>query len=147
MSRVPKQEEFDVLVIGSGGAGLRASLELAKTGYDVAVISKVYPTRSHTAAAQGGVNAALGYADEGGDDWRFHWYDTVMGSDFLADQDAVEYMCEHAPATIIELEHMGLPFSRTDSGRIYQRPFGGQSKDFGKGGQAARTCAATFITK
>jgi len=132
---------FDAVIIGGGGAGLRASIELAQSsGLKVAVISKVFPTRSHTVSAQGGINAALGNV-EGPDDWRWHMYDTVMGSDFLGDQDAIEYMCKHAPETIYELEHMGLPFSRLDDGKIYQRSFGGQTRDFG-GPLAIRTCAA-----
>ena len=131
---------FDAVIVGGGGAGLRASLELAQSGLNVAVISKVFPTRSHTVSAQGGINAALGNSD-GPDDWRWHMYDTVMGSDFLGDQDAIEYMCKFAPETIYELEHMGLPFSRTDSGKIYQRAFGGQTRDFG-GELAHRTCCA-----
>jgi succinate dehydrogenase / fumarate reductase, flavoprotein subunit len=138
------QFEHDVIVVGSGGSGLRAAYELGQN-HDVGVVSKVYPTRSHTGAAQGGVNAALGNVDEGGDDWRWHWYDTVMGSDFLADQDAVEYMCKHAPESIIELEHMGLPFSRNEDGTIYQRAFGGQSRQYGKE-LVHRTCCAADRT-
>jgi succinate dehydrogenase / fumarate reductase, flavoprotein subunit len=137
-------KEYDAIIIGGGGAGLRASLQLAKSNYNVAVISKVYPTRSHTVAAQGGMNAALGNAD-GSDDWRWHMYDTVVGSDYLGDQDAIEYMCEEAPQTIIELEHMGLPFSRDDKGQIYQRAFGGQTRDYGKS-LVRRTCAAADRT-
>lgn len=135
---------FDAVIIGGGGAGLRASLELAASGLKVAVISKVFPTRSHTVSAQGGVNAALGNM-EGGDDWRWHMYDTIMGSDFLGDQDAIEYMCKHAPETIYELEHMGLPFSRLDDGKIYQRAFGGQTLHYG-GELAHRTCCAADRT-
>jgi succinate dehydrogenase / fumarate reductase flavoprotein subunit len=131
---------FDAVIVGGGGAGLRASLELAQSGLQVAVISKVFPTRSHTVSAQGGINAALGNTD-GPDDWRWHMYDTVMGSDFLGDQDAIEYMCKFAPETIYELEHMGLPFSRLDNGKIYQRAFGGQTRNFG-GELAHRTCCA-----
>lgn len=131
---------FDAIIVGGGGAGLRASLELAQSGLEVAVISKVFPTRSHTVSAQGGVNAALGNTD-GSDDWRWHMYDTVMGSDFLGDQDAIEYMCKVAPQTIYELEHMGLPFSRLDNGKIYQRAFGGQTRNFG-GELVHRTCCA-----
>ncbi len=135
---------FDAVIIGGGGAGLRASIELAQSGLNVAVISKVFPTRSHTVSAQGGINAALGNAD-GYDDWRWHMYDTVMGSDFLGDQEAIEYMCKNAPQNIYELEHMGLPFSRTDSGKIYQRAFGGATRDYGKE-QARRTCCAADRT-
>ncbi len=140
-----KTLEFDVLVIGGGGSGMRTSLELAKSGLKTAVVSKVFPTRSHTVSAQGGITCAIASADPQ-DDWRWHMYDTVKGSDYIGDQDAIEYMCSQGPKAVFELEHMGLPFSRTDNGRIYQRPFGGQSKDFGKGGQAARTCAAADRT-
>lgn len=137
------KQHFDAVIVGAGGAGMRASLQLAQTGKRVAVVSKVYPTRSHTVSAQGGINAALG--NYGKDDWRWHMYDTVMGSDCLGDQEAIEYMCKHAPATIIELEHMGLPFSRRDDGTIYQRAFGGQTLEFG-GELAHRTCAAADRT-
>ena len=140
-----KTLEFDVLVIGGGGSGTRTSLELAKSGLKTAVVSKVFPTRSHTVSAQGGITCAIASADPQ-DDWRWHMYDTVKGSDYIGDQDAIEYMCSQGPKAVFELEHMGLPFSRTENGRIYQRPFGGQSKDFGKGGQAARTCAAADRT-
>lgn len=136
---------FDAVIVGGGGAGLRAALQLAQSGYNTAVISKVFPTRSHTVSAQGGITCAIASSDPN-DDWRWHMYDTVKGSDYIGDQDAIEYMCSEGPKTVYELEHMGLPFSRTDSGRIYQRPFGGQSKNFGKGGQAARTCAAADRT-
>ena len=136
---------FDAVIVGGGGAGMRAALQLAQSGYKTAVISKVFPTRSHTVSAQGGITCAIASADPN-DDWRWHMYDTVKGSDYIGDQDAIEYMCSEGPQTVFELEHMGLPFSRTDNGRIYQRPFGGQSKDFGKGGQAARTCAAADRT-
>lgn len=135
---------FDAVIVGGGGAGLRASLELAASGLNVAVISKVFPTRSHTVSAQGGVNAALGNTD-GSDDWRWHMYDTIMGSDFLGDQDAIEYMCKNAPQTIYELEHMGLPFSRLDDGRIYQRAFGGQTRNYGAE-LVHRTCCAADRT-
>ncbi|MDA9130704.1 succinate dehydrogenase flavoprotein subunit [Gammaproteobacteria bacterium] len=140
-----KTLEFDVLVIGGGGSGMRTSLELAKSGLKTAVVSKVFPTRSHTVSAQGGITCAIASADPQ-DDWRWHMYDTVKGSDYIGDQDAIEYMCSEGPKAVFELEHMGLPFSRTENGRIYQRPFGGQSKDFGKGGQASRTCAAADRT-
>ena len=138
------QQEFDAIIVGGGGAGMRASLQLAKLGLKVAVVSKVFPTRSHTVSAQGGINAALGNVDKE-DDWRWHMYDTIMGSDFLGDQDAIEYMCKHAPATVYELEHMGVPFSRTEEGKIYQRAFGGQTKDFG-GDLVHRTCCAADRT-
>ena len=140
MSRLPTME-FDGVIVGGGGAGMRAGLQLAQSGLKTAVISKVFPTRSHTVSAQGGITCAIG-SDDPDDDWRWHMYDTVKGSDYIGDQDAIEYMCSVGPEAVYELEHMGLPFTRTESGRIYQRPFGGQSKDFGKGGQASRTCAA-----
>ena len=136
---------YDGVIVGGGGSGLRAALQLSQSGYKTAVISKVFPTRSHTVSAQGGITCSIASADPN-DDWRWHMYDTVKGSDYISDQDAVEYMCSVGPEAIFELEHMGLPFSRTESGRIYQRPFGGQSKDFGDGGQAARTCAAADRT-
>ncbi|GAA5526122.1 succinate dehydrogenase flavoprotein subunit [Microbulbifer aestuariivivens] len=136
---------FDGIVIGGGGAGMRAALQMAQSGFKTAVITKVFPTRSHTVSAQGGITCAIASADPQ-DDWRWHMYDTVKGSDYIGDQDAIEYMCSTGPEAVFELEHMGLPFSRTESGRIYQRPFGGQSKDFGRGGQAARTCAAADRT-
>ena len=132
---------FDALIVGGGGSGMRSSLELAKSGLNTAVISKVFPTRSHTVSAQGGITCAI-QSDDPNDDWRWHMYDTVKGSDYIGDQDAIEYMCSEGPKAVFELEHMGLPFSRTASGRIYQRPFGGQSKDYGKGGQAAHVLAA-----
>jgi succinate dehydrogenase / fumarate reductase flavoprotein subunit len=138
------EQVFDVVIVGAGGAGLRAALQLSQSGKKVAVVSKVFPTRSHTVSAQGGINAALGNNMDH-DDWTFHMYDTIMGSDFLGDQDAIEYMCRAAPATVIELEHMGLPFSRNPNGTIYQRAFGGQTKDYG-GELAHRTCAAADRT-
>lgn len=134
---------FDAVIVGGGGAGMRASLQLAKSGQKVALISKVFPTRSHTVSAQGGITVALGNGHE--DDWRWHMYDTVKGSDYIGDQDAIEYMCQQGPDAVIELDHMGLPFSRMDNGKIYQRPFGGQSLNFG-GEQAARTAAAADRT-
>jgi succinate dehydrogenase / fumarate reductase flavoprotein subunit len=134
---------YDVVVVGAGGAGLRAAVGLAEAGLSTACLSKVFPTRSHTVAAQGGISAALG--NMGDDDWRWHMYDTVKGSDWLGDQNAIEYMCKEAPAAVIELEHYGVPFSRTDDGRIYQRPFGGMTTHFGKG-TAQRTCAAADRT-
>lgn len=136
---------FDAVVIGGGGAGMRASLQMAQSGFKTACLTKVFPTRSHTVSAQGGITCAIASADPD-DDWRWHMYDTVKGSDYIGDQDAIEYMCSVGPEAVFELEHMGLPFSRFDNGRIYQRPFGGQSKDYGAGGQAARTCAAADRT-
>jgi succinate dehydrogenase / fumarate reductase flavoprotein subunit len=136
--------EFDVVVVGAGGAGLRSTFGMAQKGLNTACISKVFPTRSHTVAAQGGISAALGNMGE--DDWRWHMYDTVKGSDWLGDQDAIEYMCSEAPDAIIELEHYGVPFSRTKEGKIYQRPFGGMTKNYGEGGPAQRTCAAADRT-
>ena len=134
---------YDVVVIGAGGAGLRATFGLAEAGFKTACITKVFPTRSHTVAAQGGISAALGNMGE--DDWRWHMYDTVKGSDWLGDQDAIEYMCKEAPDAVIELEHYGVPFSRTEDGKIYQRPFGGMTTRFGEG-TAQRTCAAADRT-
>ncbi|PJC71426.1 MAG: fumarate reductase (quinol) flavoprotein subunit, partial [Zetaproteobacteria bacterium CG_4_8_14_3_um_filter_59_5] len=134
----------DVVIVGAGGAGLRCALQLADAGHRVAVISKVLPTRSHTVAAQGGINASLGNIVS--DHWQWHMYDTIKGSDYLGDQDAIEYMCRAAPLLVRELEHQGVPFSRLDNGTIYQRPFGGQSREFGEGGQATRTCAAADRT-
>ena len=141
-TRLPRRQ-FDCLVLGAGGAGLRAALQLADGDAHVAVVSKVFPTRSHTVAAQGGVNAALGNVLP--DSWHWHMYDTVKGGDYLGDQDAIEYLCRAASRLVIELEHYGVPFSRIDDGRIYQRKFGGQSQNFG-GEQAARTCAAADRT-
>jgi succinate dehydrogenase / fumarate reductase flavoprotein subunit len=137
------RRKFDTLIIGAGGGGLRAALQLSQADAHVAVVSKVFPTRSHTVAAQGGVNAAL--ANVRPDNWHWHMFDTVKGSDYLGDQDAIEYMCRAAPKAVYELEHFGVPFSRLESGRIYQRQFGGQSMNFG-GEQAARTCAAADRT-
>ena len=134
---------FDALIVGGGGAGLRAALQLARSDVTVAVVSKVFPTRSHTVSAQGGITAALANVDD--DRWEWHMYDTVKGGDWLGDQDAIEFMCREAASAVYELEHMGLPFSRLDNGKIYQRPFGGQSKHFG-GEQATRTCAAADRT-
>lgn len=136
--------EYDAIVVGAGGSGLRAAFGLAEAGLNTACITKLFPTRSHTVAAQGGINAALGNMTE--DDWRWHMYDTVKGSDWLGDQDAIHYMCREAPRTVIELEHFGLPFSRTKDGKIYQRAFGGQSLNYGKGGQAYRCAAAADRT-
>ncbi|WP_165855028.1 succinate dehydrogenase flavoprotein subunit [Marinobacter sp. JSM 1782161] len=140
-----KTISYDAIVIGGGGSGMRAALQLTESGMNTACITKVFPTRSHTVSAQGGITCAIASADPN-DDWRWHMYDTVKGSDYIGDQDAIEYMCSVGPQAVFELEHMGLPFSRTENGRIYQRPFGGQSKDYGKGGQAARTCAAADRT-
>ena len=137
------EHSYDVVVIGAGGAGLRATLGLAQSGFQMACVTKVFPTRSHTVAAQGGISAALGNMGE--DDWRWHMYDTIKGSDWLGDQDAIEYMCKGAADAVIELEHYGVPFSRTDDGRIYQRPFGGMTTNFGEG-TAQRTCAAADRT-
>ena len=136
--------EFDVVVVGAGGAGLRATFGMAQKGLKTACVTKVFPTRSHTVAAQGGISAALGNMGE--DDWRWHMFDTVKGSDWLGDQDAIEYMCKEAPDAIIELEHYGVPFSRNKEGKIYQRPFGGMTKEYGEGGPAQRTCAAADRT-
>src|ERR1700752_4517911 len=134
---------YDVVVVGAGGSGLRAAVGCSEAGLKTACITKVFPTRSHTVAAQGGISAALGNMGE--DDWRWHMYDTVKGSDWLGDQDAIEYLCRHAPAAVYELEHWGVPFSRTGEGKIYQRPFGGMTTNYGKG-TAQRTCAAADRT-
>src|SRR5256885_13041870 len=134
---------YDVVVVGAGGAGLRATFGMAEKGLKTACITKVFPTRSHTVAAQGGISAALG--NEGEDDWRWHMYDTVKGSDWLGDQDAIEYMCREAIPAVYELEHFGVPFSRTEDGRIYQRPFGGHMQGYGKT-PAMRACAAADRT-
>eukprot|EP01120_Amphizonella_sp_Union-15-10_P014429 TRINITY_DN6992_c0_g1_i1.p1 TRINITY_DN6992_c0_g1~~TRINITY_DN6992_c0_g1_i1.p1 ORF type:complete len:683 (+),score=148.61 TRINITY_DN6992_c0_g1_i1:119-2050(+) len=147
-SRIAKYQvvdhTYDAVVVGAGGAGLRAALGLTEKGFKTACISKLFPTRSHTVAAQGGINAALG--NMGPDDWRWHAYDTVKGSDWLGDQDAIQYMCREAPRTVIELEHYGVPFSRNEDGTVYQRAFGGQSLNYGKGGQATRCAAAADRT-
>ncbi len=135
---------YDVIVVGAGGAGLRATMGAAEAGLKTACITKVFPTRSHTVAAQGGVAAALG--NMGPDHWTWHMYDTVKGSDWLGDQDAIEYLCREAPAAVYELEHYGLPFSRTDAGKIYQRAFGGMTQNMGEGPAAQRTCAAADRT-
>ena len=135
--------EYDVVVLGAGGSGLRAAVGLSEVGLKTACISKVFPTRSHTSAAQGGISAALGNMGE--DDWRWHMYDTVKGSDWLGDQDAIEYLCKEAPRAVVELERYGVPFSRTEDGKIYQRPFGGMTKNYGNG-TAQRTCAAADRT-
>jgi succinate dehydrogenase / fumarate reductase flavoprotein subunit len=139
-----QEHKFDMIVVGAGGAGLRATFGLAQKGLKTACITKVFPTRSHTVAAQGGISAALGNMGE--DDWRYHFFDTVKGSDWLGDQDAIEYMCKEAIPAIIELEHQGVPFSRTDEGKIYQRPFGGMTTKYGEGPPAQRTCAAADRT-
>ena len=135
--------DYDVVVVGAGGAGLRATLGAAQAGLNTACVTKVFPTRSHTVAAQGGISASLG--NMGADDWRWHMYDTVKGSDWLGDQDAIEYLCKNAPAAVYELEHWGVPFSRTDDGKIYQRAFGGMTRNFGEG-PIQRTCAAADRT-
>jgi len=144
MSYVPIKHFHDVLVIGAGGAGLRAAVAASQSGANVACVSKVQPLRSHTVAAQGGINAALGNRVD--DDWRWHMYDTIKGSDWLADQDAVAILCENAPVAVVELEQMGMPFTRDKNGRIYQRAYGGQHTDFGKGGPAYRACAVADRT-
>lgn len=136
--------KYDVVVVGAGGAGLRATFGMAEAGFNTACVTKLFPTRSHTVAAQGGISAALGNMSK--DDWRWHMYDTVKGSDWLGDQDAIEYMCRHAPQAVIELEHYGVPFSRTQEGKIYQRSFGGMTTEYGKGDPARRTCAAADRT-
>jgi succinate dehydrogenase / fumarate reductase flavoprotein subunit len=135
---------FDAVIVGAGGAGMRAAVSLAESGLKTAVISKVFPTRSHTVAAQGGVSASLGNSEP--DDWRWHMYDTVKGSDWLGDQDAIEFMCKQAPQVVVELEHFGMPFDRTDDGKIYQRPFGGHISNFGEGKPVRRACAAADRT-
>ena len=140
-----RKMSFDAVIVGGGGSGMRAALQLAQSGYKTAVITKVFPTRSHTVSAQGGITCAIA-SDDPNDKWEWHMYDTIKGSDYIGDQEAIEYMCQTGPEAIFELEHMGLPFSRTEEGRIYQRPFGDQSKDYGAGGQAARTCAAADRT-
>jgi succinate dehydrogenase / fumarate reductase flavoprotein subunit len=145
MSNILRKMSYEAIVIGGGGAGMRAALQLTESGLKTACITKVFPTRSHTVSAQGGITCAIASNDPN-DDWRWHMYDTVKGSDYIGDQDAIEYMCSVGPQAVFELDHMGLPFSRTEEGRIYQRPFGGQSKNFGEGGQAARTCAAADRT-
>ena len=138
------EHKYDMVVVGAGGAGLRATFGLAQKGLQTVCLTKVFPTRSHTVAAQGGISAALGNMGE--DDWRYHFYDTIKGSDWLGDQDAIEYMCREAIPAIIELEHYGVPFSRTEEGKIYQRPFGGMTTKFGEGPPAQRTCAAADRT-
>jgi len=139
-----EEHTFDVVVVGAGGAGLRATVGCAEAGLKTACVTKVFPTRSHTVAAQGGIAASL--CNMGPDDWRWHMYDTVKGSDWLGDQDAIEYMCREAPAAVYELDHYGVPFSRTETGHIYQRPFGGHMQNFGKGPPVQRTCAAADRT-
>ena len=136
--------QYDVVVVGAGGAGLRATLGCAENGLKTACISKVFPTRSHTVAAQGGISAALGNMGE--DSWRWHMYNTDKGADWLGDQDAIEYLCKNSPEAVYELEHFGVPFSRTEEGKIYQRPFGGMTTDYGEGPPAQRTCAAADRT-
>ncbi|RME65695.1 MAG: FAD-binding protein, partial [Alphaproteobacteria bacterium] len=138
------EHQYDAVVVGAGGSGLRATMGLGEAGLKTACVTKLFPTRSHTVAAQGGIAASLG--NMGPDRWEWHMYDTVKGSDWLGDQDAIEYMCREAPAAVIELEHYGLPFSRTEDGKIYQRAFGGMTTDFGDGPPAQRTCAAADRT-
>lgn len=137
------KRKFDAVIVGAGGAGMRAALQLSEAGFKVAVITKVFPTRSHTVAAQGGIAASLGNVTE--DNWHWHMYDTVKGSDYLGDQDAIEFMCRQASEVVYELEHFGMPFDRLENGKIYQRPFGGQSQNFG-GAQATRSCATADRT-
>jgi len=139
----PDIKQFDAVIVGGGGAGLRAALQLSNSGLSVAVISKVFPTRSHTVAAQGGIAASLG--NVGGDNWLWHMYDTIKGSDYLGDQDAIEFMCKGAAEAVYELEHFGMPFDRMDNGKIYQRPFGGMTQNFGDT-PVSRTCAAADRT-
>ena len=136
--------EYDVVVVGAGGAGLRATLGMAEQGLRTACVSKVFPTRSHTVAAQGGIAASL--SNMGPDNWQWHMYDTVKGSDWLGDTDAMEYLAREAPKAVYELEHYGVPFSRTEEGKIYQRPFGGHTTEFGEGPPVQRTCAAADRT-
>lgn len=134
--------KFDAVIVGAGGAGLRAALQLSEAGLKTAVLSKVFPTRSHTVAAQGGISASLGNVQE--DKWEWHMYDTVKGSDWLGDQDAIEFMCRQAPEVVVELEHFGMPFDRLENGKIYQRPFGGHMAEFGKT-PVQRACAAATV--
>ncbi|HKB83508.1 MAG TPA: FAD-binding protein, partial [Burkholderiales bacterium] len=136
--------KFDAVIVGAGGAGMRASLQLAEAGFKVAVLSKVFPTRSHTVAAQGGIGAALGNMGE--DSWMWHMYDTIKGSDWLGDQDAIEFLCREAPKVVIELEHFGMPFDRNADGTVYQRPFGGHMQNFGAGPAVQRSCCAADRT-
>ncbi len=133
------KRKFDVVIVGAGGSGMRASLQLSRAGLNVAVLSKVFPTRSHTVAAQGGIGASLGNMSE--DNWHYHFYDTVKGSDWLGDQDAIEFMCREAPKVVYDLEHMGMPFDRNPDGTIYQRPFGGHTANYGEK-PVQRACAA-----
>jgi succinate dehydrogenase / fumarate reductase flavoprotein subunit len=137
------KRKFDVVIVGAGGSGMRASLQLARAGLNVAVLSKVFPTRSHTVAAQGGIGASLGNMSE--DNWHYHFYDTIKGSDWLGDQDAIEFMCREAPKVVYELEHFGMPFDRNPDGTIYQRPFGGHTANYGEK-PVQRACAAADRT-
>jgi succinate dehydrogenase / fumarate reductase flavoprotein subunit len=136
---------FDAIVVGAGGSGMRAALELSRGGLKTAVLSKVFPTRSHTVAAQGGIAAPLANSTE--DNWHWHMYDTVKGADYLGDQDAIEYMCRRAIEVVVELEHMGMPFDRIENGKIYQRPFGGHTQNYGSPKMAMRACAAPCCTR
>ncbi len=140
---IPKRQ-FDAVIVGAGGAGMRAALQLSEAGFKVAVLSKVFPTRSHTVAAQGGIGAALGNMGE--DSWLWHMYDTIKGSDYLGDQDAIEFMCRMAPEAVYELEHYGMPFDRNPNGTVYQRPFGGHMQNFGAGPPVQRSCCAADRT-
>ena len=143
MTYSPTKRKFDVVIVGAGGSGMRASLQLARAGLNVAVLTKVFPTRSHTVAAQGGIGASLGNMNE--DNWHYHFYDTVKGSDWLGDQDAIEYMCREAPNVVYDLEHMGMPFDRNPDGTIYQRPFGGHTANYGEKA-VERACASADRT-
>ena len=145
MTNILRKMSYEAIVIGGGGAGMRAALQLTEAGLKTACITKVFPTRSHTVSAQGGITCAIA-SDDPDDDWRWHMYDTIKGSDYIGDQDAIEYLCSVGPQAVFELDHMGLPFSRTEEGRIYQRPFGGHMQNYGEGPPVQRTCAAADRT-